>query len=167
MAKDEFLTGATYPKSNWSGVTPYLPMTNRGPILEWYRGYLLSLLYPKNEFHGYMDRHFLSSKLYCYTILFFFGLIPAMIQPVFHGCQAFLGGFGCPSNGPLRGDVKAFMNAQMPLGGGKKASPLRPRKLKRLRSVGKKESPIPLRTRWWFQICFIFIPTWGRWSNFD
>lgn len=66
-----------------------------------------------------------------YTILFFlWGLIPAMIQPVFHGCQAFFGGFGCPSNGPLQGDVKAFMNAQMPLGGGKKASPLRPRKLK-------------------------------------
>ena len=47
----------------------------------------------------------------------------------------FLGGFGCSS---LGGDVKAFMNAQMPLGGGEKASPLRPRKLKRLRSVGKK-----------------------------
>ena len=56
----------------------------------------------------------------------------------------FFGGFGC-SNGPLGGDVKAFMNAQMPLGGGEKASPLRPRKLKRLRSVGKKNLiPYPI-----------------------
>ena len=22
-------------------------------------------------------------------------------------------------------------------------------------------------TRWWFQICFISIPTWGRWTQFD
>jgi len=29
-----------------------------------------------------------------YTILFFlWGLIPVMIQPVFHGCQAFFGGY--------------------------------------------------------------------------
>ena len=98
-----------------------------------------------------------------YTILFFFmGVDPCHDPTSISWLPGIFCGFWLLSSSPLVGDVKAFMNAQMPLGGGKKASPLRPRKLKRLRSVGKKESPIPLITRWWFQILSIFIPTWER-----
>ena len=74
MAKDEFLTGATYPKSNWSGVTPYLPMTNSGPILEWYRGYLLSLLYPKKWVSWIYGSSFPIQQIILYG--FFMGVDP-------------------------------------------------------------------------------------------
>ena len=33
--------------------------------------------------------------------------------------------------------------------------------------TGAKKYPRSTRTRWWFQIFFIFTPIWGRWTQFD
>ena len=68
-----------------------------------------------------MDRHF--PKPANYTIIlycFFLGVDPRHDPTSISWLPGIFWGFWLLKWSPLGGDVKAFMNAQMPLGGGKK-----------------------------------------------